>query len=75
MFLSNLEIILEIKLGNFIISFFEISFNLIYIYIYIIIIFTYHVMQSSINKYMIMVKKCYRQDYEKYNKTIFFNPL
>ena len=29
--------------------------------------------KSSTNKYMIMVKKkCYRQDYEKYDKTIFF---
>ena len=35
MFFSNLEIILEIKLENFIISFFDISFNLLYIYIYI----------------------------------------
>ena len=34
-FFSNLEIILEIKLENFIISFFDISFNLLYIYIYI----------------------------------------
>ena len=33
MFFGNLEIILEIKLKNFIISFFDISFNLIYIYI------------------------------------------
>ena len=30
MFLSNSKIILEIKLKNFIISFFDISFNLIY---------------------------------------------
>ena len=32
MFFSNLEIILEIKLENFIISFFDISLNLIYDY-------------------------------------------
>ena len=25
--------------------------------------------KSSTNKYMIMAKKCYRQDYEKYDKT------
>ena len=36
-FFSNLEIILEIKLKNFIISFFDNSFNLSYIYIYIYI--------------------------------------
>ena len=35
MFFSNLEIILEIKLKNVIISFFDISFNLLYIYIYV----------------------------------------
>ena len=28
--------------------------------------------KSSTNKYMIMVKKSYRQDYEKYDKTFFF---
>ena len=59
----------------------------IYIYIIIIFIHhdlkkllnssTSHLMsilyKSSTNKYMIMVKKkCYRQDYEKYDKTIFF---
>ena len=83
MFFNNLEIILEIKLENFIISFFDISFNLIYIYIIIIFIhhdlknlmnnFTSYLMsmlcKSSTNKYMIMAKKCYRQDYEKYDKT------
>ena len=72
MFFSNLEIILKIKLENFIISFFDTSFNLIYIYIYIIIIFIHHYLKnlmnnftsylmsmlckSSTNKYMIMVK-------------------
>ena len=97
-FFSNLEIILEIKLKNFIISFFDISFNLIYIYICvcvcvcvcvcIIIIFIHHdlknlmnssstyllfvLCKSSTNKYMIMVKKRYRKNYEKYDITIFF---
>ena len=33
MFFNNLEIILEMKLENFIISCFDISFNVIYIYI------------------------------------------
>ena len=42
MFFSNLEIVLEIKLENFIISYFDISFNLLYTYIYIIIIFIHH---------------------------------
>ena len=28
--------------------------------------------KSSSNKYVIMVKKRYRQDYEKYDKTFFF---
>ena len=28
--------------------------------------------ESSTNKYMIMVKKSYRQDYEKYDKIFFF---
>ena len=30
--------------------------------------------KSSTNKYMIM-EKCYRQDFEKYDKTFFFNSL
>ena len=47
MFFSNLEIILEIKLENFVISFFDISFKLIYIYIYIIIIFIHHDLKKS----------------------------
>ena len=71
MFFSNLEIILEIKLENFIISFFDISFNLLYIYIYIYI-YTHHnlknlmnnsnsylmsiLCKSSTNKYMIIVR-------------------
>ena len=45
MFFSNLEIILEIKLKNFVISFFDISFKLIYIYI--IIIFIHHDLKKS----------------------------
>ena len=31
--------------------------------------------KSSTNKYMIMAKKCYRQDYEKYDKNIFLKTL
>ena len=28
--------------------------------------------KSSTNKYILMIKKCCRHDYEKYDKTIFF---
>ena len=65
MFFGNLEIILEIKLKNFIISFFDISFNLIYIYTHhdlknLMTNFTSYLMSMlcklSINKYMIMVR-------------------
>ena len=65
MFFGNLEIILEIKLNNFIISFFDISFNLIYIYTHhdlknLMNNFTSYLMsvlcKLSINKYMIMVR-------------------
>ena len=67
MFFGNLEIILEIKLKNFIISFFDISFNLIYIYTHthhdlknLMTNFTSYLMSMlcklSINKYIIMVR-------------------
>ena len=65
MFFGNLEIILEIKLNNFIISFFDISFNLIYIHRHhdlknLMNNFTSYLMSMlcklSINKYIIMVR-------------------
>ena len=84
MFFSNLESILEIKLENFIISFFDISFNLIYI----IIIFIHHdlnkllnsytshlmsiLYKSSTNKYMIMVKNVIYKIMKNMIKLFFF---
>ena len=84
MFFTNLEIILEIKLENFIISFFDISFNLLYIYIYIYIpwlkksneqfnlLFNMYVMQIINKEIYYNGKKSYKQHYKKNDKTIFF---
>ena len=82
MFFSNLESILEIKLKNFIISFFDISFNILYIYIYIPrlkksneqfnLLFNMYVMQIINQEIYDNGKKSYEQHYKKNDKTIFF---